>query len=305
MSANTKQTANDIGLVPGGAFLSENVCKNLETHLESHGCLDDMLPIKTDRKKEGKNGTYSIPMKYIPDPYGDGKEYDLIIYAKDIHVYGKSYNDEHKYTPELKQAKFNQRGFNKFERDDKGYITTLKEGESIDKEDVNYNYRIRELIDQYLVRRIKQFKDNKEWGKGKSVKVLVSNFDLKLGLNTRIASTDEERTVPYITYKFREDDNVISSDEPGRPTYALRILDKQNKVLDVSRDNINHILPSQSKIRLVTSHKEIKISKFGISLTRYINKLRIEETPASKNAEFSFDDSKSGDEETDLNFDDN
>lgn len=315
MTSTQKSNVGKHGMVQGNVFLDEYVCKNLEKHLASEGSLDRMIILKD--KRDGKNGTMSIPVKYVPDPDGDNKEYDLSIYSKDnTYVYGRIFNTEKGFAPELKQAKFTQSGFDKHTKDDKGYASGLIKGKTIEDEDINYNFRIREMLSKFLTDKIEQFKSEDKWGnpkdaakekggKKKKFDVVVTNFELKEGMVTK-TSNFEDQVVPYITFKFSEDEGgAISSDEPGRPDYKLKILDNKNNILNVSRDNINKLLPSRTRIKIVVGYKDLKITKFGISLSRYINNMRIEETPGSS-SKFSFGEPDQGEEDVEkgLDFDD-
>lgn len=259
----------------GGYFRNTKVLENMLSYMSKNdNSLDGMLTIKVSKTKEGKD---NITLKYIPDPEGDKKMYDFKIDSKAVVCYGKPYNEKMDYPPQLKQAKFVPGVLQtKFDKNEVGHYTNLREGEAILDSDINVDYKLRELVDQYLKAKVAEFKANKSWGKSKSASVHVTNFEVKTGLVDTIINDDgekEDRLVPYITYQFSEDkqDKAISSSDPSRPDYKLRFFDPKGKVLDISRRNINEIIPSGTEVRIAVSYARINIVTAGISICRYVN----------------------------------
>ena len=72
------------GQLPCGAFLDQHVAENMERYLESTGSLSGMLVLKPRHNN-------AVPLKYVPDPEGDKREYDLRVFCNDVRVHGKIY----------------------------------------------------------------------------------------------------------------------------------------------------------------------------------------------------------------------
>lgn len=274
-----------------GYFRNTKVLANFESHIEAHGSLDGMLRIFGEGQEKGQNGTTNVPLKYIPEPALPQKMYDLRITSKNVYTYGTPYNENKKFAPQIKQTKFKKGVMqNKFvgeksvDKDDKYLNYKLKDGEEITPDDITVDFKIRNLLDKYIINTVDELRKSKKWGKSKTAVVNVSNFDVKTGCTTSVVSGDDDAkidiTTPFVTYKFTEREGVIStSGQKSSNSFALQIRNNLGEPLNVDRNNINEIIPSKSKIQMSVSYSRISIGAFGINLGRYINKLKIIETP--------------------------
>ena len=306
-----------IPLASQGFFNEKLLRQNFEQYASKHnGSLDGMLVFRNDLvplgKSDGTNkyNNAKVFLKYIPFPdvepnipgYKKNQQFDLKV-SYTTYTHGNPYSKKNDYSPELKVAKYKQSSFDKFNRcEENGFYTSLKDGEQIVDSDLTDQWVVRQFIDKFVKEKAAEFKLNKKWGKGKGL-IPVPNFEVKSGFNLKVAETDEEKLIPDIRYKFTEDDDGYIS-HPDSESRRLKIFTSDKQTLTINRANINKEIPSKTKIKLGVSYNHVLMTKQGICLGRYVNKLMLKELPKNTKEEFDYSDDDSEKEEKEEREDD-